>query len=96
MTPEKDNSSHYFWCVSHPLNGVLANPAVKEEYYNQQKRVISEDVEMMVAQQEAIDTFGTNVTNIMIKHDIGVAAGRRIMTRLLEQQEQGLAIGDGR
>ena len=96
VTPEKENSSHYFWCVSHPLNSVLADPAVKEEYYNQQKRVISEDVEMMVAQQEANDTFGTNVTNIMIKHDIGVAAARKIMTRLLEQQEQGLAIGTGR
>lgn len=86
VTPETDKSTHYFWCVANELNGPLSDPKQREYYYDQMRKVISEDVEILNAQQKTMDQFGPDAPTICTKYDSGVVMARKIMDRLMESQ----------
>jgi hypothetical protein len=58
VTSEAEKSSYYFWSVSHPVAGPTSDPEFCENYYGKMRKVISEDVEVLTAQHEAIELFG--------------------------------------
>src|SRR5207249_906672 len=88
LTPETDTSCFYFWSVA---NGYRQNePEATEQLYQEIAPTFVEDRVMVEAQQARLTEFG-EAGLVDIASDATRMQMRRVVERLIDAQEAGLA-----
>ena len=86
MTPESATTTHYFWGMARNFD--VHDAGFTRRFQNQQGRVFAEDVEVLEAQQRAIEANpGMKLRSFNI--DQGGVKSRLIMQRLQKQSTSG-------
>lgn len=83
VTPETDETSHYFWSIAsneHPHMPGNLNDVVEQTRYT-----FGEDKVVIEAQHQNMKGFGSAATWIDIHVDAGAVRARRVMDRLVKQ-----------
>jgi vanillate O-demethylase monooxygenase subunit len=84
ITPETDSTSHYMWTVA--ANSHPAKPDVLDLVYEQSALTFHEDKEVIEAQYKNMKSF-PNAPQVDIHIDVGPNRARRIIDKLLRQNE---------
>jgi len=84
ITPEDERNTNYFWALAHPCSA--DGPAADAEFHRQSQQVIGEDIAVFEAQQRMIE-FDPAAPTIDIGYDAGPLQARRLIDRLLAQQQ---------
>lgn len=84
ITPETEKSCHYFW--HHARNFRLDDAELTERLRVSARTAFGEDVGIIKAQQNSIDTAPDGWRMIDINADAGVLQAQRVMDRLLEAE----------
>ena len=85
VTPETEKSSHYFW--HHARDFRLDDRGLTQTLAQATKTAFYEDVEIIEAQQERINTARIDKPIIDINADAGVLRARRMLEGLLDSQK---------
>lgn len=88
ITPETDTTTHYFFALAHGFN--LDDPSVTDGVYEEVLKAFKEDGAMIEAQQQVIDRV-KSPQMVVIAADAGLMQMRRIMDRLIAQENSGIA-----
>lgn len=91
ITPETEDSSHYFWGLADKIRDKPMSRALREHFNHQVYQVIEEDIEILTAQKNNLASFNTPGT-VNIKYDAGAIKARRMLDRLLKEKA---SFGDG-
>jgi phenylpropionate dioxygenase-like ring-hydroxylating dioxygenase large terminal subunit len=84
ITPENERKTNYFWALAHPFG--VDGPEEEAEFHRQSRQVIGEDIAVFEAQQRMIELDPAAPT-IDIGYDAGPLQARRLIGRLLAQQQ---------
>lgn len=85
ITPETENSSHYFW-ASVRCHAV-GDPAVDALFFQQTSEAFAEDQQVLEAQQLVLDEQGDNWA-IALRQDAGSIEARRVLERLIQEDRR--------
>ncbi len=88
LTPETETSTHYFW--HHARDFRLDEPALTERLAAATSKAFGEDVDIIEAQQDRMSRAPAGKQIIDINADAGVLQARRLLDRLLEEEQAGL------
>ena len=80
MTPETETTCHYFWSVGRNYN--TADRAVTDAMHAEFRRIFSEDIEIVEAQQKSLDRTGA-WEPIDINADAPVLQARQLLNRCI-------------
>jgi len=83
ITPATEKSCHHFWAV--PRN-FAPDPAITAAFHEGSVRAFTEDIEVLVRQQEMVDRMQNGERWVDINADSGSIAARRIVAKLLEEE----------
>ena len=83
LTPETENSTHYFWSIAQCLN---PDPAVIRTLYEMNKMAFDEDTGIIEAQQAAIDADPHGPPLAAVAGDHAGVLARRIVARKLAEE----------
>jgi phenylpropionate dioxygenase-like ring-hydroxylating dioxygenase large terminal subunit len=86
MTPETDNTTHYFWAIAQ--NYTPQDENLADLVFQDIQRSVQEDVAVFDAHQRSLE-LGPSVPMVTIKSDAGPIAARRIIARLLQAEAGG-------
>ena len=86
MTPETERTTHYFWGISQDRNPKDSDAT--EAIFREIQNTMQEDVEVFEAQQRWLE-LKPNAPVVNIKSDAGPIAARRIIDRLLANENLG-------
>ena len=86
LTPESENTIHYFWSVARPW--ALGDPKVSELYRSMIWEAFNEDKDIVEAQQRYIDT-AQGQPLVGLPFDQAGTYARRILKRLMEEENGG-------
>ncbi len=84
ITPETENTSHYFWAQAHDFD--VKNAGLTDMIFEQVKIAFLEDKEVFEAQQRVIDA-DTSESQVDIHADAGGIQARRILSRLHDEEQ---------
>jgi vanillate O-demethylase monooxygenase subunit len=84
ITPETENTSHYFWGQAHDFD--VNNPATSEMLLGQLRTAFMEDVGVFEAQQRNMELC-PDAPQFEINADGGLMAARRIIQRLAGEEQ---------
>jgi phenylpropionate dioxygenase-like ring-hydroxylating dioxygenase large terminal subunit len=84
ITPETERTTNYFWALSHAFGA--DEPDAVAEFHRQSLQVIGEDIAVFEAQQRMID-LDPSAPTVDIGYDAGPLEARRVIARLLAQQD---------
>ncbi|EJL35974.1 ring-hydroxylating dioxygenase, large terminal subunit [Caulobacter sp. AP07] len=90
VTPEDGKNSHFFWSYGHNFN--LDDAVLTDRLAGRILEGFEEDKVMIEAQQLVIDQAPDDARMGYILVDAGLARGRRLLERLLAEEQQGLAV----
>jgi vanillate O-demethylase monooxygenase subunit len=85
LTPETETSTHYFW--HHARNFRLDEPALTERLEAATSKAFGEDVAIIEAQQDRMARAPAGKPIVDINADAGVLQARRLLDRLIEQEQ---------
>ncbi len=85
ITPETEKSMWYFWGMARNFNG--KDQALTAQIREGQAKVFAEDTEILEAQQRNLDLYPQRKL-LMLNIDAGGVQSRRILDRLLAQEQQ--------
>lgn len=80
ITPESDNTTHFFWAVPRNFN---PEQRVTDLMYKGSKAVFEEDIDVLNRQQEVLTRVGTPGAWQNIHSDAGAVYARRVVEELL-------------
>jgi vanillate O-demethylase monooxygenase subunit len=83
ITPETENSTHYFWAQAHDFD--VKNAQLTDLIFEQVKTAFLEDVEVFEAQQRTI-AANPSAAQVDINADTGGIQARRILDRLYNEE----------
>ena len=84
ITPETENTSHYFWGQAHDFD--VNNPATSDMLLGQLRTAFMEDVGVFEAQQRNMELC-PDAPQFEINADGGLMAARRIIQRLAGEEQ---------
>lgn len=87
LTPETENTIHYFWSVARPW--ALDDPKVSELYRSMIWEAFNEDKDIVEAQQRLIDTNRQEQPLVALPFDRAGTSARRILKRLMDEENGG-------
>jgi vanillate O-demethylase monooxygenase subunit len=85
ITPETEKSMWYFWGMARNFN--VKDQALTAQIREGQAKVFAEDTEILEAQQRNLDLYPQRKL-LMLNIDAGGVQSRRILDRLLAQEQQ--------
>ena len=86
LTPETENTTHYFWSIAQCVN---PDPAVMQKLYEMNKMAFDEDTGILEAQQAAIDADPHGPPLGAVAGDHAGVLARRILARKLAEEAAG-------
>jgi phenylpropionate dioxygenase-like ring-hydroxylating dioxygenase large terminal subunit len=93
MTPETETSTHYHWAIGRDFR--TDDPEVTKLLHREIATAFDQDREILELQQQSIELF-VDPQNVDIVADTGGIQARRILRRLLsEQDEAGAVVREG-
>ncbi|RTL48641.1 MAG: aromatic ring-hydroxylating dioxygenase subunit alpha [Rhodocyclaceae bacterium] len=89
LTPETENSTHYFWSVAR--NRRLDNENLTEEICKAVIQTFDEDAAVLELQQKQVEQYGGSVPKVALKVDEAPIRTRRLLEALIkrENEDQG-------
>jgi len=87
LTPESENTIHYFWSVARPW--ALDDPKVSELYRSMIWEAFNEDKNIVEAQQRLIDSAPQSQPLVALPFDRAGNSARRILKRLIDEENGG-------
>lgn len=86
ITPETETTTHYFWAQAHDFR--TDEPWITDLLYQNVHTAFLEDLDIIGAQQENIETR-PDAPRVDINHDTGGLQARRVIERLVEEEQAG-------
>jgi phenylpropionate dioxygenase-like ring-hydroxylating dioxygenase large terminal subunit len=84
ITPETEKTTHYFWAISQDRNP--KDSEATDTIFREIQKTMQEDVEVFEAQQRSLE-LKPDAAMVNIMSDAGPIAARRIIDRLLAEEE---------
>ena len=93
ITPINETSCNYYWTITRCF--AQDDAQITDLIHNQILATFMEDVDVLEAQQQMIETDVPNRGKISVRADFGSVAARRIILRLIHKEAQGDARKQG-